>query len=554
MSANIVIDHQSNLFLGIGGSTHDISACVLKNGKIIKAIESERVNRSKHSLDMFSPINTAIKYLLPQGSIRINEVSSSDILNTYNWNDFKGQIKLYNHHLCHAASCFYTSPFKEAAIFVCDGLGSFEHSSKGYKYETYSYYSATNTSIKLIGKNTGSVSEKLDETHVHHIDVPNSLGLFYNLITKTINFGFLEDGKTMGLSAYGDSNKFYKQLTEYFIFKPKGIIEIRFGEKEAAEFYKNNDKTHSDAEKFRFHADIAASAQKMLEECYFYCLNYLYKITKLDNLCLSGGVALNSVANGKITQNTPFKHIYLFPACGDAGIAIGAVYLSYYQKNNQRVIIKKQTPFLGNYYSDKRIVSALEERKISYSEEADIYAKTAQLLVDNKIIAWFQGKSEIGPRALGHRSIIVDPRKKWMKDYLNKRVKKRESFRPFAPVILEEKASEYFENSHRSPYMLEVFPIKKEMQKTIPSVVHSDGTGRIQTVGPDNNEFYKLIKRFYKITGVPIILNTSFNINKMPIVETPEDAIDCFLQTNIDVLVIGKYLCSKSNAKRNIRR
>src|SRR5581483_2326747 len=305
MNSKIQIDKKSNLYIGIGGSTHDFSACLLKDGKIVNAIEAERVSRIKHSLDVFSPINSALKYLLPKKTTAAREISSSDILNIFNWYDYKDQVKFYNHHLCHAASCFYTSPFKEAAIFVCDGLGSFEHLQNGYKYETYSYFFGKDTKINLISKNTGFIDESLDETHVHHIDVPNSLGLFYNIITKMIGFEFLQDGKTMGLSAYGNPDKYFKEFEKYFKFKPSGIIEINFGEKEAIDFYAKFDKTYSEKEKLKLHADIAASAQKMLEECYFFCLNYLYKKTKCENLCLSGGVTLNSAANGKILQRTP---------------------------------------------------------------------------------------------------------------------------------------------------------------------------------------------------------------------------------------------------------
>lgn len=545
MSAKIVINEKSNYFLGIGGSSHDFSACLLKDGKIITAIESERINRTKHSLDLFSPINSALKYIFPQSRIKLKEISSSDILNLGHWREYKDKIKFFNHHLCHASSCFFTSPFKESAIFVCDGIGSYKHLNNGYEHETYSFYLAKNRDIKFLGGNKGFIDEKLDETHNHHIDIPNSLGLFYNFITKLIGFGFLEDGKTMGLSAYGDSNKYYEEIISKFKFKDKGIIEINFGEKEATEFYKKNNKYKNCKEKFKFHADIAASAQKVLENCYFYCLNYLHKITNSENLCLSGGVALNSVANGKIIQNTPFRSIYLFPACGDAGIAVGAAYLSYYKYSKKRTIINNQSPFLGKKYSKKRIESAIKVKNINYIKEKNVYKETAKLLTEKKIIAWFQKKSEFGPRALGHRSIIVDPRKKWMKDYLNKRVKKRESFRPFAPAILEEYINDYFENPHRTPYMLEVFKIKKDKQNIIPAVVHVDGTGRIQTIGQDNKDFYKLIKAFCRMTGVPVILNTSFNINKMPIVETPEEAIDCFLKTNIDILVIENFICFK---------
>lgn len=553
MGVNISINSKSLIYVGIGGSMHDYSACLLKDGKIINAIESERVNRVKHSLNTYSPINTALKYLIPQTKINVKSISSSDILDTHDWRGVNTKdVTFYNHHLCHAASSFYTSPFKEAAIFVCDGLGSVEKVKNGYIFETYSYYTAKNTLIDLIGRNTGFVDDNLDEILPINMDVPNSLGSFYNLITGLIGFEWLEDGKTMGLSAYGNSDKYYSVIREYFDLKPYGKIDINFGLKTIVAFKQKYNTQITSQSLINFRADVAAAAQRVLEDCYVHSLNYIYSVTKSDNLCLSGGVTLNSMANGKILNNTPFKYIHFFPACGDAGIAVGAAYLSYYKNNKKRVFIDKQTPFLGKEYSEKRIISALNAKNIHYVKAKDVYSKAAKLLVDNKIVGWFQGGSEIGPRALGHRSIVVDPRKKWMKDYLNMRVKRRESFRPFAPAILEEHVNDYFEGGHRSPYMLEVFPIKKSKQQIIPAVVHVDGTGRIQTVGPDNNEFYKLIQSFYKLTGVPIILNTSFNVNRMPIVETPEDAIDCFMQTNIDALVIGNFVCIKKRSNDNI--
>lgn len=541
-----------NLFLGIG-SNHDFSGCLVKEGKIYRAIEAERINKLKHSLDTFNPFSSVLKYFFPQGTAKIATLASCDTLNPKYFFEYKNKVKLYNHHLCHAATAYYTSPFKESALFVADGLGSVWNTKNGgYKYETYSYYQANGKQIKLLGKQYGQIDDSLDETHLHHIYIPNSLGLFYNYITEIIRFGFLDDGKTMGLSAYGNPDKFYKPFIKHFEFKRDGIVNNSFGKSEV-EYYSNLiEKTKDEQKQFRLKADIAAACQKVFEKAYYYCLNHLYKKTGSKNLCLSGGVALNSVANGKIREKTSFENIHYFPGCSDDSVAVGASLLAYHEHNSRRsrIPIHWQTPFLGKNYTNKQIELELKKNQVKYIRAKDIYEATARFIAQGKIVGWFQGASEFGPRALGHRSILADPRKKKMKYYLNKMVKKRESFRPFAPAILEEFIDEYFERPYKSPYMLEVFPIKEDKQRIIPAVVHADGTGRIQTVGPENKKFYKLVTAFYKLTGVPVILNTSFNINKTPIVETPKDAIDCFLRTKIDILVIGNYICSKSYGNR----
>ncbi len=542
--------NKSNLYLGIG-SNHDFSGCLVKNGKIFEAIEAERISKLKHSLDAFNPFSSVLKYLFNTKEVNIAALASCDTLSPKYYYKYKDKIKLYNHHLCHAATVFYTSPFQESAVFVADGLGSmWELNDGGYKYETYSYYQGNNNKLKLMSKQFGVVDNSLDETHLHQIYIPNSMGLFYNYITKIVGFNFLDDGKTMGLSAYGNPDAFYKEFLKFFSFKKDGIVDNNFAKKEV-DYYSDMVSSCADAKKqFKIKADIAASAQKVFEECYFYCLNYLYQETKNENLCLSGGIVLNSVANGKIKKMTSFKKIHYFPGCGDDSIAIGSAFLAYLEdhRENSKRLVNWQTPFLGKDYTDDIIESKLRKYKVKFKKSEDIYKTSANLLAEGKIVGWFTGKSEFGPRALGHRSIVVDPRNPKIKDILNDRVKHREFFRPFAPAILEEYTDEYFDviNSP-SPYMLEVFPIKKDKQSLIPAVVHNDGTGRIQTVGRKNTEFYKLINEFFKLTGVPVILNTSFNINKMPIVETPEDAINCFLNTEIDVLSIGNYICTKNS-------
>jgi carbamoyltransferase len=550
MKVKLNIDpSKSKLYLGIG-SNHDFSGCLVKNGKIYKAVEAERINKLKHSLDAFNPFGSILKYFFSSKKANIATLASCDTLNPKYFYKFRDNIKLYNHHLCHAASVFYTSPFRESAIYVADGLGSvWEQDDGSYKYETYSYYLGSDNQIRTLSKQFGVIDDSLDETHLHQIYVPNSIGLFYNYITQIVGFNFLDDGKTMGLSAYGNPDIFYKEFLKHFKFKAHGVIDNDFA-KEEVDYYSEIVKSCSDLKKqFKVKADIAASAQKVFEECYFYCLNHLYDETKNKNLCLSGGIILNSVANGKIKKRTHFENIHYFPGCGDDSIAVGSAFLAYMEdhKNESKKLINWQTPFLGKKYSEKNIEEKLKKYKVKFSRPNDIYKEIAKLLTQGKIVGWFKGESEFGPRALGHRSILADPRNAKMKDILNERVKHREFFRPFAPAVLEKYVKEYFEDiDASSPYMLEVFPVKKDKQSLIPSVVHNDGTGRLQTIGEKNIELYRVITEFFRLTGIPVILNTSFNINKMPIVETPEDAIKCFLNTEIDVLAIGNYICAKN--------
>jgi len=296
------------------------------------------------------------------------------------------------------------------------------------------------------------------------------------------------------------------------------------------------------------HKDIAASLQAFLEETELALLNILYKRTKLSNLCLAGGVGLNSVANGKIMKNTPFKHIFIQPAAGDAGTAIGAAYYIYNKTLKHKRNFVMEDAYLGNEYSNEAVEEALKNKNLNfaYYKEPDLFKVTAEHLAGGKVVGWFQGKMEFGPRALGNRSILTDPRKAEMKDILNARVKNREAFRPYAPSVLEEDAGDYFEDALSSPYMLMVFQVKKAKQAVIPAVTHYDSSSRIQTVSKATNlRFWSLLNEFKKITGVPVLLNTSFNENE-PIVYSPEQAIDCFLRTKMDVLVMGNYLVSKS--------
>jgi carbamoyltransferase len=296
------------------------------------------------------------------------------------------------------------------------------------------------------------------------------------------------------------------------------------------------------------HEDIAASLQALYEEVFFYLLDNLYKQTKCDALCFAGGTAQNSLANGKIFKNSPFKKIYIPPAGYDAGTAVGAAYYLYNQiLDNPRSFVM-ESPFWGPEYGDEEIGRILEIKKLEYRklDGENLIKETAKFLADGKIVGWFQGRTEWGPRALGNRSILANPCLSEMKDILNTKIKKREPFRPFAPSIIEEAVGDYFDETYPAPFMEKVYVIKPEKRKMIPAVVHIDGTGRLQSVSRrDNQLYYDLIKEFGRLIGVPILLNTSFNENE-PIVNRPEEAMDCFIRTKMDVLVLGNYLITRN--------
>jgi carbamoyltransferase len=300
------------------------------------------------------------------------------------------------------------------------------------------------------------------------------------------------------------------------------------------------------------HRNLASSLQKQLENSVLHLLNQLHRQTGSKNLCLAGGVAYNCVANGKIFDRTPFEQVYIAPAAGDAGLAVGAAYYVHHQILKQPRSFVMDHAYWGPEFTNQQIRQALDNRRVAdlglrmtEHPDGEIAAQTAQRIADGKIVGWFQGRLEFGPRALGNRSIVVDPRRAEMKDILNSRIKHRETFRPFAPSILEDRVGDYFEHTHPSPFMLMAYSVKREMRDKIPAPTHVDGTGRLQTVNPQQNaRYYQLIKAFEQQTGVPVVLNTSFNENE-PVVCRPEEGIDCFLRTRMDVLSIGDFLVEK---------
>ncbi|MCK4643710.1 carbamoyl transferase [bacterium] len=431
------------------------------------------------------------------------------------------------HHLAHAASSFFPTPFNSAAILSIDGSG---------ERSTY-----------LLAKGSKNRIEKIYEN-----PFPHSLGYFYSAIVRYLGFQVHSgDGKVMGLSSYGKP-EYFNDLDEMITVKENRMrIDLSYFEFQnsverdiSKKFIRRfGPRRDPESEITTFHENMAASLQRILEKYMLLLSENLYEETGEKKLCLAGGVALNSVANGLIQREGPFEDIFVQPSANDAGTALGAaLYVQHSILGRERKYIMDNA-YLGSSYSDDDIKIQLHKNKLPYSKRANIEKAAAQELSRGKIVGWYQGKMEFGPRALGNRSILADPRKGEMKDILNERVKHREGFRPFAPSILEEKAGEYFKGCVSSPFMLFVFDVLDEKKNDIPAVVHIDGTARVQTVNRKQNPgYYDLIREFEMITGVPVVLNTSFNIRGEPIVNSPAEAIETFLKTDIDVLILGDYL------------
>jgi len=569
--------------LGINAYHGDSSAAIIKDGKIISAIEEERIRRIKHwagfpsesvkfclkdldisiedidyitigrnpSAHLFKKVGSSIKKLmnpkfLKDRFLNINKVLSikDELANALNIdkNKIKAPIKLIEHHRSHLASTFFASNFEEAAIISIDGFGDF--------------------SSCMFGIGQGNKIKVIDS-----VTYPHSLGIFYTAFTQFLGFPYYGDEyKVMGLAPYGEplyidklqdviiktKNGKFKLNEKYFLHSSKGVVMTW---ENSAPFI---DRLYSDyfMEKFgkprdpkepitKYHKDLAASVQKICEDIIFHMLNHLQKLTKMKNLCIAGGAAQNSVANGKIRENTDFERIYIPPAAYDAGNAIGSALWLYHQelKNKNRFFINN--PFLGAHFEDYEIEKILKDKKVYYiklNSEEELIEKASDLLANGAVIGWFQGRTEFGPRALGNRSILTNPARKDAKDLINSKIKRRESFRPFAPSILREFVSEYFEQDDDVFFMEKVFKIRPEKQNIIPAVTHIDGTGRLQTVHKDITPlYYKLIDRFREKTGIPLLLNTSFNENE-PIVNTPLESLDCYLRTDMDALFMGKIL------------
>lgn len=569
--------------LGINAYHGDSSACILKNGEVIAASEEERFRRIKHWAGFPSE---AIKFCLGEAGIDITQVDyitisrdpsanlhkkiihsvknlvsvkalkdrlantkkiagvKAELSKVFNVSEdkIKAEVKNIEHHRSHLASAFFASSFDEAAILSIDGFGDF--------------------SSTMIAKGKGNKIEVIDS-----VIYPHSAGIFYTALTQYLGFPHYGDEyKVMGLAPYGEP-KFVDELKKIILFKNNGLFELdtkyfKHTKEGVAMSWENGDPhinsifsnelenllgsaRKQGEELTQKHKDIATSVQRVTEDLIFHILNNLQKKTGLENICIAGGVAQNSVANGKILEKTTFKNIYIPSAGHDAGTALGSALWLY-----NHILENNRLPAIYNAYtgaksSNEEIENCLKSQHIEYAKynDEELLEVVSNALVEGKVIGWFQGRAEFGPRALGHRSIIVDPRRTDAKELLNSKIKRRESFRPFAPSILEEYVSEYFEKTDKVPFMEKVYPIKKEKHREIPAVTHVDGTGRLQTV-EKGDRYYDLIEKFRQKTGTPILLNTSFNENE-PIVNTPKEALDCYLRTEMDMLVLENCVISR---------
>ena len=549
-------------------ATMDSGACIMESkgdNKIYDyvAISEERLIRKKHPYTF--PLHS-IKYCMDYFKLKsLDEIDLvvSDIIRepvwhrsgpSYNVKEFdyikkilnlsENKIVQINHHLAHAASVYYTSGFKNSAILIVDGNGT--------DLETNSFYEGKNNKIKLVDKYKG-----------------RGIGIVYNVITKDcLNLGTGGEGKTMGLAPFGGRSR---PILNFSKVRYKGIVTdyssvirrmpfsdiITFSggkkiKKLNIKLPKRSKNTKILQNKWK---QIAFDLQNETEKCLIHLGKEIRKKIKSNNICLAGGVALNSVANQKLFDNTKFKKIFVYPACSDAGIPFGLCIWALYNHpkfniKKKRKIFKLKNAYTGITYNNKKIKKILRKYKIK-SEKINL-KKVAKFISSGKIIGWFQNGSEYGPRALGNRSILADSRNPEMQDIVNKKVKHRESFRPFAPAVIEEDYKKYFKLKNPSPYMLLVAKVINP--KLIPSVTHVDGTARVQTVNKHQNEiFYNLIKRFKEITGVSCILNTSFNDAGEPIVETPEDALIGMLNSKIDYLVLGNHIVNSKNVDKSVK-
>lgn len=558
--------------LGISAFYHDSAAALIKDGQLIAAAQEERFTRKKH--DESFPFK-AIQYCLDYAGIKIQDidyigfydkpfVKFERLLKThleYFPRGYKGFLaampiwlrqKLWTkdiirrelgykkdtilfgeHHISHAASSFLVSGFNEAAIITMDGVG---------EWSTTTYGIGKDTDIQLF----------------YEIRFPHSLGLLYSAFTYYLGFKVNSaEYKVMGLAPYGKP-RFYDKLRELIEVKDDGsfvmnmkYFEYPYGLKMTNGYFDQlfgGKRRTPETKVTEREADIAASIQLLTEEILLKMASFVHRQTGMQNLCLAGGVALNCVANGRLLRESPFKQLFIQPAAGDAGGAIGVAFYIYNTILQQPRQYVMTNAYLGPEYSAEEIKAILDGYSAQYEalERDQLIRRVAELLAQGKIIGWFQGRMEFGPRALGARSILADPRDPKMKDIVNEKIKHREAFRPFAPSVLEDRVSENFDFNGSSPFMLLVAQTKNGFER-MPAITHVDGSARLQTVSRRENPlYYDLIAEFARITSLPVILNTSFNVRGEPIVCTPQDAYLCFMRTDIDYLAIGPFLLDKA--------
>jgi carbamoyltransferase len=543
--------------LGLGGSGHDWSSCAT-DGRRLVAVDEERLVRSKYGLgaDLLAGVSrTAVLDQLGFTADSVEHVVACELVPRTFYYSFRNRVTVINHHLAHAYSAFGASGFTRAAVLVTDNSGSLvrgEKSGNGPReVETISGYVADGTGIHLVHRVSGQhvVDAASESAFYQPGETDNSLGAFYRAASLAAGLAYTgpktpfpvsEDGKTMGLAPYGD-DRFLDEVSELVDLQPDG--EVRISASKATHVFERMVESGT----FEDKAALAFAAQDTLERALVHCAQALHERTGLTDLCIAGGVGLNSVANYRILKETPFERIFIVPAAGDNGISLGCAYYGLHQLAGVPIaeLPTLNDAYLGPEYSEAQLDAALAGTGFSVRRPDDLPATVAEILAQGKIVGWFDGRSEFGPRALGHRSILTAPFPGSMRDHLNNNVKFREWFRPYAPMIPEERYHEYFDVSHPSPYMLIVADVTRP--DAIPAATHVDGTARLQTVAQHQNpKIHALLTEFDKLTGVPVVLNTSFNVAGQPIVETPQDAVEAYAAMPLDHLVLGDRLLSRA--------
>jgi carbamoyltransferase len=583
-----MMSQKPTYILGINAYDHDVSACLLRNGEIAFAIAKERITRLKHASGFYQEV---IDYCLDAEGIRLDDVDLV-VRNCYVLpvDDLEQRLihmemplylpepereqakhhplfcaqsnKVVNisHHLAHAYSGFAACPFDEGVVMVVDGVGGYRAdvmeevppgSDTGpLARESESYYRFSGSQLEPIKKVWLEPARGFLSDEFYHMQ---GLGAVYSRVSTYVFGDWNKCGELMGLAPYGRPN-----AVKPFLTMENGELKVvpwpaAYDQPWLVET--TQERKWEASPSMKHWEDLAWQIQDDTERVLLARAKWLRETTGAKNLCVAGGVGLNCVANGVLARESGFENVWIQPAAGDDGIAIGCAYYGHLAVRKQPRTHVIKHAFFGKPYRDEEIKDAVSKRMVRLVSNAvpspDICKETAKILADGNIIGWFQGRSEFGPRALGNRSILADPRTAEMKDILNSRVKHRQPFRPFAPIVLKERADEIFLGPGDSPYMLMAKHVAPEWKDRIPAIVHVDGTARVQTVDEASNPtLYRLLKEFDALTGVPVLVNTSFNIKGEPIVETPEDAINCFLGTGIDYLILHDTVMSKKALHR----
>jgi carbamoyltransferase len=540
----------NDLVLGLGGSDHDFSAAIVRGAGIQVAIEDERLQRVKRGSVEWDaqPARDATLYCLEALGISLDQLAGifccDDLERPTAWLDWS-QVAVVNHHAAHAAAVYFTSPFRRSTLLVVDGHGSLiAESAHAFEVETISIGWSEGASLSIEPLQTG-IQKKTSNSWRHVCE--NSIGWFYSIITTALGFGSTGKGKTMGLAAYG-TPALLPSLREFVEIRSDG--GFRFDAYDGISTWLS-EKLDGQPHAMQVRADIAFAAQEIFADAIIAAASEAYRQAPSETLCFGGGCALNTLANSRILAATPFEDVSVFPAAGDNGLSVGAAFYGIHCLMGQpRQPLSPgwhgRRVYTGRDHPAEMIDAALRNAPVVSDRPIDLARETARALVEGGVVAVCRGRSEIGPRALGNRSLLALPRSASVRDHINLNVKQRESFRPLAPVVPLEHVDTYFEGVKESPYMLLVATVRPEVRDRLAAVTHVDGTARIQTVRPEDNSFlHRLLTLVGEATGVPVLLNTSLNFPGKPIVETPADALDLFVSRPIDVLVLGDRLVRK---------